>query len=50
VKERQRLRNQVSAQSSRIKRKEESIVLHKIVKEKDHKFKMFIEFMRNIIN
>lgn len=45
VKQRQRLRNQVSAQQSRIKRKEESMVLHNIVKEKDDKFEEFLQFL-----
>lgn len=38
VKERQRLRNQISAQQSRIRKKEEVIFLNKITREKDEKF------------
>ena len=36
VKERQRLRNQVSAQQSRIKKKEEVIQLKKLIRIKNH--------------
>lgn len=36
VKERQRLRNQVSAQQSRIKKKEEVIQLKKLIRNKNH--------------
>jgi hypothetical protein len=39
VKERSRLRNLVSAQSSRIKKKEETMFLHQVVKQKDEKFR-----------
>ena len=37
VKERQRLRNQVSAQQSRIKKKEEVIFLNELIKARDAK-------------
>ena len=42
VKERQRLRNQVSAQQSRIKRKGEAMYLNEIVQKKDNKFKELV--------
>ena len=42
VKERQRLRNQVSAQQSRIKKKEEVITLNNMIKDKDNKMQIFI--------
>ena len=45
VKERQRLRNQVSAQQSRIKRKGEAMFLNKTVTEKDEMFKELIKYM-----
>ena len=45
VKERQRLRNQISAQQSRIRKKEEVIFLNKVTREKDEKFKQLIEAM-----
>ena len=38
VKERQRLRNQISAQQSRIRKKEEVIFLNKVTREKDAQF------------
>lgn len=37
VKERQRLRNQVSAQQSRIKKKVEVLFLNKLIRERDDK-------------
>ena len=43
VKERQKLRNQISAQQSRIKKKEEVMFLHRAVKDKDDKMKALIK-------
>lgn len=43
VKERQKLRNMVSAQQSRIKKKEEVITLNNLIKVKDEKMHEFIE-------
>ena len=43
VKERQKLRNQVSAQQSRIKKKAEVSHLQNLIKTKDRKFKDFID-------
>jgi hypothetical protein len=45
VKERQRLRNQVSAQQSRIKKKEEVILLKKLIRDKDHNLKGFLDLL-----
>jgi len=43
VTERQRLRNQISAQKSRLKKKEEVMFLNKKVREKDMLFQKFIQ-------
>jgi len=45
VKERQRLRNQVSAQQSRIKKKEEVLFLNAAVKIKDQKFEQLVDIL-----
>lgn len=45
VKERQRLRNQISAQQSRIRKKEEVIFLNRVTREKDEKFSELINAM-----
>ena len=47
VKERQRLRNQISAQQSRIRKKEETIFLNRVCREKDEKFLQLINLMAN---
>ena len=47
VKERQRLRNQVSAQQSRIKKKEEVIHLHTIIEKHDQKLKSLCTILTN---
>ena len=43
VKQRQKLRNQISAQQSRIRKKEELIFFHRAVKEKDDKMEALIK-------
>ena len=50
VKERQRLRNQISAQQSRIRKKEEVIFLNKITREKDEKFTQLVDAMVQTLN
>lgn len=47
VRERQRLRNQISAQQSRIRKKEEVIFLNKVTREKDQKFIDMLNYMVN---
>ena len=47
--ERQRLRNQISAQRSRLKKKEENLFLNKKVREKDKKFECFIASLGGIV-
>ena len=49
VKERQKLRNQISAQQSRIKKKEEVMFLHRAVKDKDDKMKALIKCLTLIL-
>ena len=49
VKQRQTLRNQVSAQNSRLKKKEESIYLNRVVREKDRKMKTLIQGLGKIL-
>ena len=49
MKERQRLRNQISAQNQRVKQKEESLFLNKVVKEKDSKFEQLIGYLAQIL-
>lgn len=50
VKERQRLRNQISAQQSRIRKKEEVIFLNRITREKDEKFRQLIQCMTQTLD
>ena len=47
VTERQRLRNQISAQQSRIRKKEETIFLNRVTREKDSKFLELVSFLGN---
>ena len=49
LKERQQLRNQISAQMSRLKKKEESIFLHKVVREKDDRYVLMVKGICQII-
>ena len=43
VKQRQKLRNQISAQQSRIRKKEELMFFHRAIKEKDGKMEALIK-------
>lgn len=43
--EKQRYRNQISAQKSRLKKKEETIFLNRIVREKDSKYQEIISVL-----
>ena len=43
VKGRKRLRNQISATNSRVKKKREQLFLNRIVREKDMKFRFLLE-------
>ena len=45
VSERQRLRNQVSAQQSRIKKKQEVIHLNRLIRAKDDKLTKFVDLI-----
>lgn len=47
VKERQRWRNVVSAQQSRLKKKFEVIFLHKLIKNKDQRLGDFLEVLES---
>jgi hypothetical protein len=47
VKERQKLRNQVSAQQSRIKKKEEVIHLHNVIRNKNEKLMDLIDILKD---
>jgi predicted ribosome-associated RNA-binding protein Tma20 len=49
VKQRQTLRNQVSAQNSRLKKKEESIYLNMTVREKDRKMACLLNGLSSIL-
>jgi hypothetical protein len=49
VKQRQKLRNQISAQQSRIRKKEEVMFLHRAVKEKDDKMEALIKNLANTL-
>lgn len=49
VKQRQKLRNQISAQQSRIKKKEEVMFLHRAVKEKDGKMEHLIKCLADML-
>jgi hypothetical protein len=48
VKERQALRNKISAQNSRIRKKQESIFLARVVEEKDSKMIRLIEAITQV--
>ena len=50
VTERQRLRNQISAQKSRLKKKEESIFLNKVVRLKDERYQEMVKILSTIID
>ena len=49
VKERQRLRNMVSAQQSRLKKKNEVLYLHKLIRDKDDKNQVLLEILKDTL-
>mmetsp|Transcript_32876 Transcript_32876/g.50268 ORF Transcript_32876/g.50268 Transcript_32876/m.50268 type:complete len:168 (+) Transcript_32876:973-1476(+) len=50
IAERQRLRNQISAQRSRLKKKEENLFLNRKVREKDRKFQNLVDGLTSVLN
>ena len=48
--ERQKLRNQISAQKARLKKKEETIFLNKVVREKDCRYLKMVKGLCNIMS
>ena len=48
--ERQKLRNQISAQKARLKKKEETIFLNKVVREKDDRYIKMVKGLCNIMS
>lgn len=50
VEQRQKMRNKISAQMSRIRKKGEAMYLNNIVKKKDDKFKKFVDVVTHLLD